>query len=119
MATYAIARIESIVMGAAIRAYLERIDATLAPFEGRFLVHGGPFDRLEGSWTGDLVIIGFPDRARARAWYDSPAYRAILPLRTANSSADVILIDTVGHDHRATDILPVAGRRAAGVQSGS
>jgi uncharacterized protein (DUF1330 family) len=105
MPTFAIARIENVVMGPEIVAYLERIDATLAPFEGRFVVHGGPYDRLEGHWSGDVVIIAFPDRERARAWYDSPAYRAILPLRTANSTADVILIDAVAADHRATDIL--------------
>ncbi len=110
MPTYAIARIENVVMGPAIASYLERIDATLAPFEGRFVVHGGAFDRLEGDWSGDVVIIAFPDRALARAWYDSPAYRAILPLRTANSRADVILIDTVDADHRATDILAPPAR---------
>jgi uncharacterized protein (DUF1330 family) len=105
MPTYAIARIENVVMGPEIVAYLERIDATLAPYEGQFVVHGGPYDRLEGDRSGDVVIIAFPDRDRARGWYASPAYRAILPLRTANSRADVILIDTVGDDHRATDIL--------------
>ena len=105
MPTLAIARIENVVMGPEIVTYLERIDATLAPFAGRFVIHGGPYDRLEGAWSGDVVIIAFPYRARARAWYDSPAYRAILPLRTANSTAEVILIDSVGADHRATDIL--------------
>ena len=113
MPSYAIARLEHVAMGPDIVAYLERIDATLAPYEGRFVVHGGAFDRLEGDWAGDVVIIAFPDRAHARAWYDSPAYRAILPLRTANSTADVILIDGVDAEHRATDIL------VAAAQSGS
>lgn len=43
--------------------------------------------------------------AAARAWYASPAYQKVLPLRTRNSEGDVILIDGVGSDHRATDIL--------------
>lgn len=105
MPTFAIARLENVVMDPDIVVYLERIDATLAPFDGRFVVHGGPYDRLEGDWAGDVVIIAFPDRDRARGWYESTAYRAILPLRTANSTAEVILIDTVGDGHRATDIL--------------
>jgi uncharacterized protein (DUF1330 family) len=33
--------------------YLERIDATLAPSGGRFIVHGGDFESLEGSWPGN------------------------------------------------------------------
>lgn len=105
MTTFAIGHLHDVGMGPDIVDYLERIDATLRPFEGRFLLHGGTPTVLEGSWTGDLVIIGFPDRARAEAWYGSPAYRAILPLRTRNARSTVMLMDTVSDDHRATDIL--------------
>src|SRR5690606_30121235 len=93
MPAYAVARLNDIVMGPEIVAYLETIDATLAPFGGRFLIHGGPVERVEGEWSGDLIVIAFPDRTRARDWYASPAYREILPLRTGNSMGDVILID--------------------------
>ena len=78
MTAYAVAHMRRVTMGPAIVEYLERIDATLAPFGGRFIVHGGDFERLEGSWPGNLIVIEFPDRARARAWYDSEAYQAIV-----------------------------------------
>jgi uncharacterized protein (DUF1330 family) len=102
---YAVARLRGLRMGPEIRRYLERIDATLAAFGGRFVIHGGAKIVLEGAWPEDLVAIAFPDLAAARAWYHSPAYQAILPLRTANASGDVILIEGVGPDHKATDIL--------------
>ena len=105
MPTYAVAHLRNVKIGPEITAYLECIDATLAPFDGQFLVHGGPVEMLEGERLGDVIIIAFPDQARARAWYSSAAYQAILPLRTNNSDGDVILIDTVADDHRATDIL--------------
>lgn len=105
MTTFAIAHLHAVRMGPAIAEYLERIDATLAPFGGRFVLHGEPIEPLEGSFEGDLVIIAFPDRASARAWYRSPAYQAILPLRRENAEGAVFLVDTVGSDHRATDIL--------------
>jgi uncharacterized protein (DUF1330 family) len=92
-------------MGTEIIEYLRRIDETLEPFGGGFLVHGGTPELLEGSWPGDLIIIEFRDRETARAWYASPAYQSICPLRTQNSEGDVILIDTVPGNHRATDIL--------------
>jgi uncharacterized protein (DUF1330 family) len=92
-------------MGANIRAYLARIDATLTPFGGRFIIHGGPRIELEGSWPEDLIVIAFPDPGAARAWYRSAAYQEILPLRTGASSGDVILVEGVPPDHRATDIL--------------
>jgi uncharacterized protein (DUF1330 family) len=105
MTAYAIARLRNVNVGPDIAAYLARIDATLAPFQGQFIIHGGPKIELEGSWPEDLIAIAFPDLARARAWYASPAYQEILALRTRNSSGDVILIEGVGPDHKATDIL--------------
>lgn len=105
MKAYGVAVLKSVDLGPEIIGYLEGIDATLAPFGGRFLIHGDPPERLEGSWAGDLIVIEFPNRASARAWYASSAYQAILPLRTRNSIGDVILIDGVSADHRATDVL--------------
>ena len=35
----------------------------------------------------------FPDRKAALAWYRSPEYQRILPLRTRNAISDLILID--------------------------
>lgn len=105
MPTLAVANLRNVAMGPALTEYLERIDATLQPFGGRFLVHGGPVELLEGRWSGDLIIIAFPDRGNARGWYRSDAYRAILPLRTTNAEGDVFFVDTVADDHRATDVL--------------
>ena len=66
MSTFAVARLHNVNMGEAIVEYLERIDQTLQPYAGRFLVHGGPLETLEGSWSGDLVIIEF-ETAKAPA----------------------------------------------------
>ncbi|MBW9205394.1 DUF1330 domain-containing protein [Mumia sp. zg.B53] len=109
MTAYAIAHIREITMGPDIVEYLERIDATLAPYGGRFLVHGADVRTLEGEWPGDIVIIAFPDHDHATRWYESDPYQAILPLRTENSDSVAILVDGVGDDHRATDILGRAG----------
>ena len=105
MTAYAVAHMRQVTMGPAIVEYLERIDATLAPFGGHFIVHGGDFELLEGSWPGNLIVIEFPDREQARAWYNSGAYQAIVTLRTDNSDSDVIMIDGVDRDHKATDVL--------------
>ena len=106
MTSYAIGHLRNVNMGPDIVAYLESIDATLAPFQGRFVIHGGEKEQLEGAFKGDLIVIAFPDRHAARAWYASPAYQAILPRRLGNSTGDVFLIDGVDEDHRAADILP-------------
>lgn len=107
MSTYVVGILNQVVMGPPIRKYLERIDETLAPFDGHFIVHGGQADVREGSNPGTLVEIEFPDRSRAEAWYASDAYQAILPLRTGSAESTVFLIDGVDRDHRATDVLGV------------
>jgi uncharacterized protein (DUF1330 family) len=109
MTAYAVADLHKVEMGPAIVGYLEKIDATLAPFGGRYIIHGGRKTVLEGDWPGDIIVIAFPDRAAAAAWYDSPAYRAIKNLRTDHSEGDVVLVDGVGADHRATDVLAATG----------
>ncbi|TPI33434.1 DUF1330 domain-containing protein [Mesorhizobium sp. B2-1-8] len=105
MTAYAVAHMRQATMGPQIVEYLHKIDATLEPFGGRFLVHGGNLEVMENDWPGHLIIIEFPDRERLRDWYDSPAYRAILALRTANSRSDVVFADGVEHPHKATDVL--------------
>lgn len=108
MICYAVGLLHDVRMGPDIAAYLEGIDATLAPFGGRFVIHGGPVEALEGPCDRDLIVISFPEGTAARAWYASPAYRALLPLRRRNAEGDVFLIDGVDGTHRATDILPPA-----------
>jgi uncharacterized protein (DUF1330 family) len=109
MPSYAVAHMRQVTMGPAVVEYLQRIDATLAPFGGRFIVHGGKVEVLEGSWPGHLIVIEFPDRGQASAWYNSGTYQEIVTLRTGNSESDVIMIDGVGSEHKATDVLAVTG----------
>lgn len=105
MPAYAVAHLHRVEMGPEIVAYLRRIDATLTPFGGRYLIHGGRAEVLEGAWAGDLILMAFPDLELARAWYASGAYRRILPLRTGNAEGAVFLIDGVEEGHRGSDIL--------------
>lgn len=74
MKAYAIANLEHLDMGPPIVEYLQRVDATLESFGGRFLVHGGEETVLEGELPGFLIVVEFPDIGHARGWYASPAY---------------------------------------------
>ena len=105
MTSYAVGILKQVKMGPPIVEYLQRIDATLAPYDGHFIVHGGEPAVLEGTSPGTLIVIEFPDRSRAEDWYASPAYQAILPLRTENAESTVFMIDGVDRDHLATDVL--------------
>jgi uncharacterized protein (DUF1330 family) len=102
---YAVGLLRDVKMGPEIIAYLEGIDRTLKPFGGRFVIHGGEKHVLEGDPRSDLIVIAFPNLESAEAWYASPAYRDILPLRARNAEGEVFLIRGVPEDHLATDIL--------------
>ncbi|WP_282203826.1 DUF1330 domain-containing protein [Kitasatospora fiedleri] len=115
MTAYALAQVHAVDFGPDVVAYLRRIDATLDAFGGRFLVHGGAFETLEGRWGElGLILIEFPDYGRARAWHDSPAYQDIVELRTRHMTADVILAEGVPPGYRAEQSLAETDPDAAG-----
>jgi uncharacterized protein (DUF1330 family) len=102
--------------------YLERIQATLDPFDGRFIVHGPQVTVAEGECPGTVVIIEFPDAERAQGWCLSPAYQAILPLRTDNIDGAAILAEGVGPGYdpatKASEMRRLAEAMAAGSRGG-
>lgn len=104
MTTYAIANLHNLAPHSEVAEYIELIQATLDPYGGRFLVHGGWHEVKEGSWDGAAVVIAFPGINEARNWRDSPAYRQIAPLRVDHIQSDIILVDGVpdGYDRAKT-----------------
>ena len=101
MPAYVIAQLRHVDQNAEIVEYLNRIDATLAPYGGRFRVHGVQPEVFDGELPGTIVLIEFPDVERVRGWYASPEYQAILPLRTRNSEGGVALLAGVPEGYQA------------------
>lgn len=98
-AAYALAHLRDLQINDDVIEYLERIQATLDPFGGRFVVHGATVEVREGTWPGTVVVISFPDIDAARGWYDSSAYQAILHLRTDHIEGSAIIVEGVGPDY--------------------
>ena len=48
---------------------------------------------LEGSAGQVTIVLRFATKAAARAWYDSPEYRAIRHLRTDNTEGIAVIAD--------------------------
>ena len=105
MSAYAVAHLAKLNVNRQVVAYLQKIDATLEPYDGRFLVHGRQSEVVEGSFPGYCIIIEFPDMEQARGWYHSDAYQEIVSLRADNSEGSIILVDGVGDDYQASDLL--------------
>jgi uncharacterized protein (DUF1330 family) len=74
--------------------YAQHVPATLVQHGGKYLVRGGKDMQLEGQAQGlRKVVIEFPSRAAAEAWYHGPEYQAILPHRLANSEGHIVMVD--------------------------
>lgn len=77
-------------------AYRERSPATLAPYGGRYLVRGGELEVVEGEWSPErIVVLEFPSAEHAKAWYESPEYQEIAPIRQRAAPSDAVLVEGV------------------------
>jgi uncharacterized protein (DUF1330 family) len=88
-----------------IQNYVLNVGRTVDAFGGRFRTHGGRQHLLEGEFAADVIIIEFPSSEAAHAWYSSPAYQAILPLRTRNAHGTVLLLEGVPEGYRPEHLV--------------
>lgn len=92
MAAYVIVSVE-VNDAEAYSAYSREVPATLEPYGGTFVVRGGAWEAMEGTWTsGRIVVLRFPGVEQAKAWHASPAYQAILPIRQQNARTDFMVV---------------------------
>ena len=110
---YAIAHLAESAPHPDIAEYMERVSGTFEPYGGRFLVHGTAHEVKEGTWPGHVVMIGFPGITPARAWWDSPAYQAIAPLRSRHIAGDIILVEGVPASYDPSGTAAVIRRASA------
>lgn len=95
MPAYILANIE-VTNAADYEEYRRRAPPIIAAHGGRYLVRGGPVERLEGEGPlHRLVVLEFPDRARAKAFYDSTDYQAIVGIRQRTSRGTLCIVDGV------------------------
>jgi uncharacterized protein (DUF1330 family) len=79
----------------ALQKYVEKIPETLAPFNHHYLVRGGKTQALEGEPPKRIVVIAFDSAEKARAWYDSPVYEAIKPIRQNSTKSRIFIAEGI------------------------
>jgi uncharacterized protein (DUF1330 family) len=88
--------------------YARAAAPTYARYGGGVVLRGPIVDVIEGNVAAEddtrLVVLQFPSLDRARAWWDSPEYRAATELRRPPvSDSRVLLIDGIDlGDQQAT-----------------
>jgi uncharacterized protein (DUF1330 family) len=79
-----------------IKTYRLLAQESIAKYGGRYLARGGKVEPVEGGWTPKaIVIVEFPDMARAKAWYQSADYAEALKVRADALMRKLILVEGV------------------------
>jgi len=79
-----------------IAEYRAAAQETITKYGGRYLARGGAVEAIEGGWNPKtIVIVEFPDMARAQAWYHSPEYAEALKVRERALDRKLIFVEGV------------------------
>lgn len=99
MAAYGIFDIINVHDEEQMAKYREGVMATVAQYDGKYVVIGGTVEPVEGSPRPVFpVIIEFPSLAQARRWYESEAYRKLRALRLAATTSSAYFVAGIGED---------------------
>ena len=95
---YLISEADEITDAAGVKEYGGKVIETLAPFNGHyhFVVRGAKAEGLDGGAPPKgIVVFAFDSSEQAHAWYNSPAYSAIRPIRQAATKGRTFLVEGV------------------------
>ena len=74
--------------------YAEKAGPTIEPYGAELLAATTEVAHMDGSWKPSRVVLfRFPSMERARAWYNSPEYQAIVDMRLKAAESSLIFIE--------------------------
>lgn len=92
MAAYIISRVD-VKDPERMKDYAARSIALAKTYWATYPVRTNRVEALEGTYDGRrLIVIQFPDLARARAYWDSPEYQELRKLRHAAADSELWLV---------------------------
>ena len=94
MSVYMIYVCHSVADRAQLEEYWSSISPTLEGHSVRYLAGYTPFEVLEGEDVLGVFLAEWPSMEAAKAWYDSPAYKAIRHLRMDNAKYTGVLVES-------------------------
>ena len=74
---------------------MQQVDQTVTNHGGKYLVRTPSAEVIEGNIGQHpvKVVLEFPDMAKAKEWYASGEYQAILAYRTDNSQGNMLFVE--------------------------
>ena len=76
------------------RKYIAEIPAFIAKHAGKYIVQGAQPTTIEGDWKPErMVILEFPDRAKAEAFLGDPTIQDLFKVRHDTTTSKLVLVD--------------------------
>jgi uncharacterized protein (DUF1330 family) len=95
MATYVIVNLQ-VHDPATYERYRAAAPALIKRHGGEYLVRGGDCELLEGTWHPQrLVVLRFPGRQAALAFFNDPDYQPLKEMRQRSTSTDAVMVEGV------------------------
>ena len=93
MAAYIIADID-VTDPAGFEEYRQQVAPMIARWGGKYLVRGGPMEKVEGDWTPKrLVVLEFESLERAKEFYCSEEYRPVMEIRHKTAVSNLVIVE--------------------------
>ena len=94
MASYYIIHID-IIDWDKLKYYSKSVSATLKPFDGKISFQGKMREMIQGKQQTSMIgVFRFPNKIKAKSWYTSAAYQALIPIRDESTSMTVVQYDS-------------------------
>ena len=96
MAVYMIVEAKTVMDKEGYGEYVRRVPQIVEKFGGKYLARGGKTRVVAGDWAPQrVIIIEFESIDRFNAWWNSPEYRAVAPLREKSALTNAIVVEGV------------------------
>ena len=74
--------------------YKKLTPASIAAYDGKFIVRGGKTETLEGGWQPErIVVLEFPTAEKAKQWWNSPEYAPAKAIRQQTAETKMIVVE--------------------------
>ena len=96
MSAYVLVEIE-ILDPSGYEEYKKLTPASIAAYDGRFVVRGAQTESLEGDWNPQrIVVLEFPSVERAKEWWHSEQYTEAKIIRQRTAKTKMLVVE--GYD---------------------
>ena len=80
----------------AYEEYKKLTPASIAAYDGKFVVRGAKTESLEGDWNPErIVVLEFSSVARAKEWWSSEKYKEAKLIRQRSAFTKMLVVEGI------------------------